>query len=275
MRHHRYAFYASTGRTATMFLAETLDTLPGVVALHEGHSPGDPPVPRLPLINVQNRMAWHDPACADRTVASMRNAAILAKASGDASLLIDVAFYNAPLLGPLARTYPDAVFFVAFRRCEAFIRSATIVTGEDRQPAGWPDRSKPLTDREQFISIGRLKPEAQSDDAAQWRDWSAIQRNIWLWHRINDHLHRFAKSHANCRVLFYENLLEDSRKFWLQVLRHLDLCSQLNLDRCVQRSAEKINQRPSYQVGPLASWSEEERALYGDLAVPLESKIYG
>jgi hypothetical protein len=76
-----------------MFLATTLGTLPNVVGLHEGHAPGNPPKPRLPLINLQNRKAWHDPAYAERTVAEIRDSAALAKAAGDADLLAVVATY--------------------------------------------------------------------------------------------------------------------------------------------------------------------------------------
>jgi hypothetical protein len=274
MRHYRFAFCASTGRTATMFLATTLDTLPNVVGLHEGHAPGDPPTPRLPLINLQNRKAWHDPAYAERTVAELRDFAALAKAAGDAEVLADVAFYNAPLLVPLARQHSDSTLFVLFRRCEGFVRSATIVSGEDRQPAGWPDRSKPLTDRERFISLGRLKPRRGSDDAEQWPGWSAIQRNIWLWHSVNTHLLRVAESHANCHMRLYEDLVEDPKKFWTDFLRELDLFCESNLARCVERSARKMNQRPSYQISPTDTWSQVELALYERLARPLERKLY-
>ena len=102
MSNYRFTFCASTGRTATMFLAATLNTLSRVVGLHEGHTPGDPPIPWLPLINLQNRKAWFDPAYAERTVAEIRDFAALSREAGDADVLVDVAFYNAPLLVPLA-----------------------------------------------------------------------------------------------------------------------------------------------------------------------------
>lgn len=274
MSHYRFAFCASTGRTATMFLAATLDTLPSVVGLHEGHAPGDPPTPRLPLVNLQNRKAWYDPAYAEQTVAETRDFATLSRTAGDADVLVDVAFYNAPLLVALARQHPDSILFVIFRRCEGFVRSATIVSGEDRQPAGWPDRSKPLSDRERFISLGRLKPEPGSDDAEQWPRWSAIQRNIWLWHGVNSHLLRVAESHANCHTLLYEDLVEGPKKFWTDFLRELNLFSESNLAQCVERSARKVNQRPSYQVGPIDTWGQVELALYERLAHPLERKLY-
>lgn len=274
MSHYRFAFCASTGRTATMFLATTLNSLSGVVGLHEGHVPGDPPTPRLPLINLQNRKAWYDSAFAARTVAEMRDFATLSMAAGDAEVLVDVAFYNAPLLVPLARQHPESTLFAIFRRCEEFVRSATIVSGEDRQPAGWPDRTKSLTDREKFVSLGRLKPKSESNDAEQWSRWSAIQRNIWLWHNVNSHLLRITDSHANCHALLYEDLVEDPKKFWTDFLRKLDLFSESNLGQCVRRSAKKLNQRPSYHIGPTDTWGEVELALYERLARPLERKLY-
>lgn len=270
----RIAFCASTGRTATMFLAATLNAVPGVAGLHEGHTPGERPPPRLPLINLQNRKAWHEPAYADHTVAELRDCATLSEAAGDAELLIDVAFYNAPLLVPLAKQHPDSTLFVIFRRCEDFVRSATIVSGEDRQPAGWPDRSKPLTDREKFIALGRLKPKTGSDDAAKWPGWSAIQRNIWLWHSVNSHLLRVAGSHANCHTLLYEDLVDNPTEFWTGFLGELDLLSESNRTLCVERSGNKLNHRSSYQVGLSDTWGEAERALYEQLARPLESILY-
>ena len=272
--HCRLAFCASTGRTATMCLATTLNSLPGVVALHEGHAPGASPVPRLPLINLQNCKAWHEPAYAQLTVEKLRDSATLSKTAGDADMLIDVAFYNAPLLVPLARQHPGSILFVIFRRCEGFVRSATIVSGEDRQPAGWPDRSKPLTNREKFIALGRLRPRPGSEEAERWPVWSAIQRNIWLWSSVNSHLLGFAKSHPNCHKLLYEDLVENPNTFWTGFLRELGLFSELNLTRCMDSSAKKLNQRASYQVGRIDRWGYADLALYERLAIPLENEIY-
>lgn len=257
-----------------MFLASTLDDLPGVIGLHEGHAASDPPVPVLPLINLQNRKAWYEPGYAERIVAELRDFATLSSASLDAELLVDVAFYNAPLLVPLAQRHHHSSLFAIFRRCEGFVLSATISSGEDRQPAGWPDESKPLTDRERFISLGRLRPRPGTDDAERWPTWSAIQRNIWLWYRVNSHLLRVTESHANCHRLLYEDLVEDPEKFWADFLRKLNVFSESNLALCKERSANKMNERHSYQVGPIDTWSEDEVALYETLARPLERLLY-
>jgi hypothetical protein len=274
MHQTRFAFCASTGRTATMFLASTIDQLPGVVGLHEGYLKGVAPVQMLPLINLQNRRAWYEPEFADRTVAERRDVAALTQAAAGAELLVDVAYYNSPLLPSLARRHQQAHLFTIFRRCEPFVRSATIVTGEDRQPAGWPDRDKPLTERERFIELGRLKPKPGTEAAGRWPEWSAIERNIWLWHAVNSHLAEFAAAHARCHRLRYEDLVEAPERFWKDFLGKLDRFSEANLAICMRRSAQPINQRRSYQVGPVDTWSEAEIELYRELALPLERELY-
>jgi hypothetical protein len=274
MTDHRFAFCASTGRTATMFMASAMDSLPGVTALHEGHRTGDPPIPVLPLINLHNRKAWYEPGFADRVVAELRDAATLTEAAGESELLVDVAFYNAPIIAALARVHRQAKLFAIFRRCESFVLSATVVEGEDRQPAGWPDVAKPLTEREKFIALGRLKPMPGTYDAEQWPAWSAIQRNVWLWTSVNSHLLRVCNSLQNCHALFYEELVAEPELFWSRMLRELGCFSAANVSVCVDSSARKLNQRTGYHIGPIDTWSADEVALYETLALPLERQLY-
>lgn len=269
------AFCASTGRTATMFVAKTLNTLPRVLATHEGHVIDDVPSPVLPLINFHNRKAWHDQDYAARTIEAMRSKDVLSQAAGNASVVVDVAFNNAPFMEALAAQHPAATFLAIFRRCEGFVRSATLVTGEDTQPAGWPDRQKPLTDREKFIELGRLKPADGSEYGELWDDWSAIQRNIWLWSTVNSHLFRFINgAKGRCKLLF-EDLVNDPAIFWTTMLASIGQNTPDNLDRCIALSTRKTNQRAAYQIGPFAEWSKAERALYETIALPLEDEIYG
>lgn len=268
-------FVASTGRTATMFLAATLDSLAGVTAFHEGHAPGESPVPRLPSINVQNRQAWHDPAVARRTVAQRRDRETLLAAADGADLVVDVAFYNAPLLPAVIDQHPTAVVLAIFRRCESFVRSATRMFGEDRQPAGWPDPAKELTDRERFIELGRLRPEVGTADADAWPQWSGTQRNIWLWHAVNSHLLTISDDASRAVALYYEDLVDEPRRFWATCLAGLGHDRPGDLDRCVASSGTPMNARPGYHVGPVTSWTRAERDMYDHLARPLEARIHG
>lgn len=257
-----------------MFLATTLGSIPGVVALHEGHDPADGASPQLPLVNLQNGPAWHDPSLAARTVAERRDRATLEAATGDGALIVDVAFYNAPLLRALADHHPAARLLVIVRRCESFVRSATIVTGEDRQPAGWPDPAKPLTDRERFIELGRLRPRAPSAAARAWPQWSGIQRNIWLWHTVNSRLAALVDQLPQAVALSYETLVERPTEFWSRCLATLGLDGAANRAHCVNRSRIRVNARPRYQVGPARSWDPAELQLYERLALPLEEQLY-
>ncbi|AXI43193.1 hypothetical protein [Sulfitobacter sp. SK011] len=258
-----------------MFVAKTLNALPEVTAFHEGHLLDGTPTQRLPLINLQNRKAWNDAAYAEKTVDELRSKEVLEQAAGGASLLVDVAFNNAPFLVPLANRHPTSGFVAIFRQCEGFVRSATIVSGEDTQPAGWPDRDKPLTDREKFISLGRLKPNKDSAYFDAWTDWSAIQRNIWLWTTVNTHLANFVKNGALRRKVLFEDLIEEPDRFWVPLLQTLDVSTEANRKKCMELSTKKTNQRASYQIGPVSEWSPAERALYEELARPLEDTIYG
>lgn len=270
----RLGFVASTGRTATMFLAATLDSLRGVTAYHEGHTVGPPRSAQLPLINVQNRQAWHDVAVARQTVAGRRGRTTIVTSAVEADLIVDIAFYNAALLPTLVDEHPTAAVVVIFRRCESFVRSATFTAGEDPQPAGWPDPSKRLTDRERFIELGRLRPAPGTPDAHDWPSWSGIQRNIWLWHTVNSQLSTMLDDVPGAVALRYEDLVDEPRRFWSQCLHGLGLDRHRDLDICVARSSRPMNARSNYHVGPLGSWDQAERDMYHQLAVPLEERLY-
>lgn len=271
----RVAFAASTGRTATTLLAATLADLPGVAAFHEGHDPIPPREARLPLVNLQNGPAWFDHDLAARTVAERRDRTTLAAAAGAADLVVDVAFYNAPLLRALAEHHPGAPLVVVFRRCESFVRSATVVEGEDRQPAGWPDPGKPLTDRERFVELGRLRPRPPAPEAERWPDWSGVERNIWLWHAINSRLAALVDDLPQATALHYEWLVDEPRRFWSHCLSALGLDAARHLPHCLARSRTPVNARSTYQVGPATTWSRDERRLHRQLAQPLEEQLYG
>lgn len=270
----KLGFCASTGRTATMRLAKTLNSLPSVIGLHEGHIPGVQPTPILPMINLENRKAWFDSEYAIELVSELRNATLMKRAAASAKCIIDVGYYNAPLLKAISHVHPHAAMLVIFRRCENFVRSATITTGEDLQPAGWPDKSKSLTQRELFISLGRLSPEKECSDAKLWPEWSAIQRNIWLWYRVNSCLLRVFENYPNCHAIPFEYLEDRPDMFWTVTLKAFGLLNAENHEECMRLTQEKINSRKGYQIEKLEKWSFDEQMQYRNLAAPLERDIY-
>lgn len=257
-----------------MMLATVLNEIPGVVALHEGQEPDEARAKRLPLINVQNRQAWSSSEAARTVVDGRRSAELLAEAANGAGLIVDVAFYNAPLIAQLAAVHPDAAIIAVVRGCEGFVRSATILEGEDLQPAGWPDPAKPLTDRERFVEIGRLRPDNGSPAGQCWPEWSGVQRNIWLWATINGHLMDYVARSPQATMLHFEELRSAPARFWTECLAALNLYTPANVARCLAGSTRPVNARTSYQVGPLSTWSPAERNLYDQLARPLEERFH-
>ena len=263
----KFDIIASTGRTATTYIATALSALPGVAAMHEGYCGADKDAdPLLPLINLQNAAAFASPRAAEQTVGDLRNRHVLEdarKASG-ASHLIDVAYYNATIGPEILAQHPQSRMIGIIRDCEEFVRSSTTLQGEDPLPVGWPDAAKPLSDREKFIAMGRIRPARGSAEKALWADWSAIRRNIWLWRETNLRLCQ-AKATFGPRVALvdFRTFQTDEHRFW-------DLCATfLGVPAVPQvagnRSGKARNKKPfGYQIGPCDTWSAEEQAALSE-----------
>ena len=259
---------ASTGRTATTFLARALDSFEGIAAVHEGHRDGDKDTePVLPLLNLENRAAYQDRHKAIGIVAEKRGKELVASvcASEEAQVLIDVGYYNSVLAEALLDHHEGLRIVGVIRDLEGFVRSATAMEGEDPLPVGWPDPAKPLSTRERFIGMGRLKPVRGTEDAGAWDGWSAIMRNIWLWRETNALL-LDAKARHPQRVLLlpFEELKADPEGFFGKILNHFDQPQQ-GIARALEIAKGYENRKKSgYQVGPLSEWSEAEKAFAQD-----------
>ncbi|MEP6624344.1 MAG: hypothetical protein ABJC79_07860, partial [Acidimicrobiia bacterium] len=132
---------ASTGRTATSFLADCLDRLPGLAACHEGHRRDDTGEDLLPLVNLENQQVFRNPSTAAAVVAAKRSAPVIATAlaTADAEVLVDIAYYNVGLAEAILDLHPSTRAVVIIRDCESFVRSVTWLEGTDPMPVGWPD----------------------------------------------------------------------------------------------------------------------------------------
>jgi hypothetical protein len=259
----RFHFVASTGRTATTFLARALDQLEGVVACHEGYRAADKDSePIIPLINLENRRAYDSEEAAREVVAQKRSRNTLeaAATAAGAEALIDLAYYNCTIAGALLEAHGDTRMVGILRQLEPFVRSATAISGEDPLPVGWADPAKPLTPREKFIALGRIRPPKESTEADAWNDWSAIMRNIWLWRETNKRLLQVKRLHTE-RVLLmeFEGLQANPGRFLTRIADHFGLRSE-GIDNALQAASGHRNLKPrGYEVGPLAEWTDQER----------------
>lgn len=275
-------FVGSTGRTATSLVAKLLARLDGVTGLHEGHYLQDKKSPVLPPINMEQRKCWYDKEFRQSLVKKKRSAETIEslRAVTGSSAIVDVAYYNSPIIRELYDLHGDARCVLIFRRCESFVRSATTITGEDDMPVGWPAVGKELTHREKFIELGRLKPQKGSADAEAWEQWSAIERNIWLWRVTNQFLWDFVQevnqgeNDERVSFLHFELLAENPEGFWRGLLSGLNLLTEQNLAACVAGSKRKENAKSGgYQIGSSDTWSSAERDALNE-ALKLESFIY-
>ncbi|NBN89430.1 MAG: hypothetical protein EBV24_03805 [Actinobacteria bacterium] len=137
---------ASTGRTATSFIAEALNMVTGIAALHEGHLGNDSGPDILPLVNLDNFQCFKSPAHVASVVATKRSEGVIdgARRALGATLLVDVAYYNSVLLKEMLSQMPASRGAIIIRDCESFVRSATWFSGTDPMPVGWPDPAKEL-----------------------------------------------------------------------------------------------------------------------------------
>jgi 5-methylcytosine-specific restriction endonuclease McrA len=268
---------ASTGRTATTYLAAALDRLDGIAATHEGYRGSNKDAtPLFPLVNLENSAAYASADVARKTVAELRSAGTIASAldSSGADHLIDVAYYNAMIGSEILTQHPHTRMIGIIRECEEFVRSATTLEGEDLLPIGWPAPDKPLTDREKFISLGRIRPRRGSPVKGEWDSWGAIRRNIWLWEETNLRLCS-AKEQFGDRValLRFSAFQSDPDEFLAFCARFLTL----PYDAYSPLTAPKkmINKKPSgYQIGTADTWNPSDLAALEQAQNLIEKTAY-
>ena len=259
----RYDFIASTGRTATTFIASRLNRIGGVAACHEGYRGSDKgEEPLLPLINLENALVFGKPDTADDIVAEKRGANAVRRAARIAQCdhIVDVAYYNPTLAQGLLRAHGQSKMIGVIRECASFVRSATTLEGEDLMPVGWPCAAKTLSDREKFIAMGRIRPNRKSEIHAEWKEWPAVRRNIWLWEATNLLLTR-AKAQYPDRVSLvrFETLSTAPEKFWTHICDFLEMpaLSSAPSSKPSKFTNSKIG---GYQIGTPDAWTVAEQA---------------
>ena len=261
-----FHFIASTGRTATTFLAAFLDTLDGVTACHEGYPGSDKNAdPILPLINLENALCYRKPSAAREVVENKRSPLQIEKALAvyGSHTLVDVAYYNPVIARALLQQHPEGRMVAIIRDCAGFVRSATCLEGEDPLPVGWPAPEKALTEREKFIAMGRIKPARGTVEHDAWGHWSAICRNIWLWRETNrillETVHAFPD---RATVLDFRQLGNNRSAFLGALLDALSLSRPDNLDALAAACMDKQNSKPSgYQIPAPPEWTGEEQDM--------------
>lgn len=264
---YQFDFIASTGRTATTYLASALNAFDGVASCHEGYLDSDKlQESTLDLINLENNQAYKSEKSAFEVVRKKRSADKLGAVQKrlNVSRIFDVAYYNSTICEPLLTIHKTSRMLGIIRDCESFVRSATTIIDEDPLPVGWPDPNKSMTPREKFIGMGRLKPRRDSEEFQCWDELSAIRRNIWLWTETNKMLCKAKLNFPDrVRIVRFETFKSDQSAFWESLIEFFEMHA-MDMTKENVRS-ETVNKKPfGYQIGPSDSWTAKEQEFLAE-----------
>jgi hypothetical protein len=225
------------------------------------------------LVNLDNHASYKSAEKAAQVVATKRSTEVVARACAAASTpgrtvdtILDVAYYNAIIGDAVLSLHPGSRMVGIVRDCASFVRSVTWLEGEDPMPVGWPEPTKPLSPRERFISMGRVRP-ASGPEVDEWSGWGPIERNIWLWkatnHRLLDARDTFPD---RVTMLDFAALPADPGAFLEQIVEalHLDVSPPegRSWGDLADAASDRGNSRVGgYQIGRPDSWTTAQRTL--------------
>lgn len=270
-------FGVSTGRVASMTLANLINLEENVLCLHEGkvrdleHSGEEV----LAFLTLQNRLAYEYPDRTDDFICSYRNFFPEICHKRGLTHFGDIAYNYAPMIGALHRRYPFAKFIYQYRDCLSFVESCTNVAGLDTEPVGWPPDGKELSAVEKYIGLGRLQPVMGTKEAIAWESWSYISKNIWLWAETNrliyDELCNIDES-LYLRVNFH-SFAGSSVAEYERIRKFLDFGKPLPVSAKSLLSSRPINARKEKIIIREKSLTLEESAVYYKYAMPIRYSL--
>ena len=269
-------FGASTGRTATMHLANCLNAEPGCTCVHEGkfrhrETSGEQ---ILPFLTLENRLAYESPDKAADIIDSKRGVIDTLDLDG-LSHFGDVAYNNSPFLVPLSVRFPAARFIPIVRDGRTFVRSATVLEGEDETPVGWPPDVKETTQLEDYISLGRLQPRRDSPLRAEWDEWGAFEKNVWLWAETNslilDALPQIEEDHW--LLVRFENFVSDPLREYTRIRNFLGFDGELPDETRGVLLSPTVNASRTYSIAAYDDWSAEQKAHFARYAGPVMEQL--
>ena len=262
-------FGASTGRTATMHLANSLNAEDTCTCVHEGkfrhrETSGEQ---ILPFLTLENRLAYENPEKAQEIINAKRAVIDTLDLRG-VSHFGDIAYNNSPFLVPLSIRFPRARFIVIIRDGRTFVRSATVLEGEDETPVGWPPDDKQTTRLEDYISLGRLQPRRGSPLAAEWAEWGAFEKNVWLWAETNTLIFDALQEIDEERWLLvrFEDFVSDPLRAYLRIRDFLGFENELSDETKAVLLSPVVNASRTYSIPVYRDWTAEQKAHFRQYA---------
>ncbi|MFT4518429.1 MAG: hypothetical protein ACI9JM_000810 [Halioglobus sp.] len=259
-----------------MHLANSLNAEPGCSCVHEGkfrhrESSGEQ---ILPFLTLENRIAYETPEKAQDIIDTKR-AVIDNLEMGHASHFGDIAYNNSPFLVPLSIRFPTAKFIIVVRDGRMFARSATVLEGEDETPVGWPPNDKETTRLEDYISLGRFQPRRDSKEQDVWNNWSALQKNVWLWAETNTLILDALEKIDNERwmLIRFENFVSKPLEVYTTIRQFLEFEEPLSQETTAVLLSPVVNASRSFTIPLYDDWPAADKAHFHQYAGPVMKRL--
>jgi len=270
-------FGASAGRSGTMLLANLLNSEGDVTCVHEGKFRfGEESGKQvLPFLTLENRHGYEYPETKVEIIASKRPVDIVQNLHAEHKFLGDIAYNNSIFVKELAAQFPKAKFLISIRDGRDFVRSATVLKGEDLTPVGWGPADKELSPMERYISLGRLQPREGDPAKTDWPNWDCFEQNSWLWNETNrlifDALEEISKDRYH--VIPLEDFKKDGLGTYLRIREFLGISGDVSQTTEELLLSPQINVKSHKDLPHYTQWTDEMNDLFWKQCAPMMEKL--
>ena len=228
----------------------------------------------LPFLTLENRLAYEYPERAAAILSEKRSSIREAIPVG-ARLFGDIAYNYLPFLGSINDFFPTARFLLFIRNGKDFVRSATVLQGEDETPVGWAPQGKSLTELEQYIALGRIQPRETDPLNEEWNRWDAFQKNTWLWTESNRLLISALDTlePEKCHVVRFETFMNSKLEHYQRVREFLGMDWAISQQTQQLLEQRKINARRTYDLPEYSDWTKAQRDFFWQIAGTMMERL--
>lgn len=270
-------FGASAGRSGTMLLANLLNSEQDVTCVHEGkfrlgEESGDQ---ILPFLTLENRRGYEYPDSKTEIIASKRSTELLNGLHDTHGFFGDVAYNNSVFVEALSGQFPDAKFLISIRDGRDFVRSATVLKGEDLTPVGWGPADKTYTALERYISLGRLQPRDGDPVKSEWTDLDCFEQNCWLWNETNKVIYEALENIPSDRyhVIRLEDFKADGLQTYENIRAFLELPGKVTDKTRNLLLSPQINVKATKDLPHHSKWKDQMHDAFWKRCQPMMEKL--
>ena len=270
-------FGASAGRSGTMLLANLLNSEDEVACVHEGKFRfGEESGKQvLPFLTLENRHGYEYPETKAEIIANKRPVDVVQGLHTAHGYLGDIAYNNSIFVEELAIQFPEAKFLISIRDGRDFVRSATVLEGEDPTPVGWGPSDKVLSPMERYISLGRLQPREGDPAKSDWLNWDCFEQNSWLWNETNKLIFEALEKVPSDRyhVIPLEDFKTDGFETYSRIREFLGVPGEISKTIEELLLSPRINVKSHKDLPHHSKWTDDMNDVFWKQCSPMMEKL--